>query len=48
MNQAKNGRHLSFDLPLLLCIGIDDIKARVAEEVLVISMHEDLFFRIKR
>jgi hypothetical protein len=42
MNQAENGRLLSFDPPPLLCIGTDDIKARVAEEVLVISMHEDL------
>ena len=42
MNQAENGRLLSFDPPPLLCIGTGDIKARVAEEVLGISMHEDL------
>ena len=39
MNQAENGRLLSFDPPPLLCIGTDDIKAGVAEEVLVIPMH---------
>ena len=42
MNQAENGRLLSFDPPPLLCIGTGDIKAGVAEEVLVISMHGDL------
>ena len=42
MNQAENGRLLSFDPPPLLCIGTGDIKAGIAEEVLVISMHEDL------
>jgi hypothetical protein len=42
MDQAENGRLLSFDPPPLLCIGTGDIKARAAEEVLVISMHVDL------
>jgi hypothetical protein len=42
MNQAENGRLFSFDPPPLLCIGTGDIKARVTEEVLVISMHGGL------
>jgi hypothetical protein len=42
MEQAENGRLLSFVPPSLLCIGTGDIEARVAEELLVVKMHDDL------
>jgi hypothetical protein len=42
MNQAEDGRLLSFDPPPLFCIGKCDIQARVLEEVQRVSMHPDL------
>jgi hypothetical protein len=49
MNQAENGRLLSFDPPPLLCIGTGDIKARVAEQRRCSSFQcTKIFFHIKR
>ena len=39
MENAEDGRLLSFDPPPLLCIGTGDIEARVADEVQRVAMH---------
>jgi hypothetical protein len=41
MNQAEDGRLLSFAPPPLLFVGTGGIKASVAEELIVVKMHPD-------